>query len=197
MDTLDMNTDSRKVWRTIRAMDGRSPPQSKNEVLKVGGVAYVEDKAKAEQFAKTYRSFANLPTRKEDRKLRKDNRRQMKAPRVGQRCEEDFTMTEMTRVIEQMENNKAAGEDDITYEMMKHFGPKAKEYLLTLYNRIWRGEQIPTKWLTATIKPLLKDGKDPKDTVSYRPISLTSCPGKVKEKMTADRLMRELEVEAF
>ena len=193
VDTLDMNTDSRKVWRTIRAMDGRSPPQNKNEVLEVGGVAYVEDKAKAEQFAKTYRSFANLPTRKEDRKLRKDNRRQMKAPRVGQRCEEDFTMTEMTRVIEQMENNKAAGEDDITYEMMKHFGPKAKEYLLTLYNRIWRGEQIPTKWLTATIKPLLKDGKDPKDTVSYRPISLTSCPGKVKEKMTADRLMRELE----
>ena len=39
----------------------------------------------------------------------------------------------------------------------------------------------------------MKDGKDPKDTVSYRPISLTSCPGKVKEKMTADRLMRELE----
>ena len=50
----------------------------------------------------------------------------MKAPRGGQRCEEDFTMTEMTRVVKQMENNKAASEDDISYEMMKHFGPKTK-----------------------------------------------------------------------
>ena len=36
--------------------------------------------------------------------------------------------------------------------------------------------------------PLLKDGKDPKETTSYRPISLTSCLGKMLEKVIADRL---------
>ena len=45
----------------------------------------------------------------------------------------------------------------------------------------------------ALIKPLLKDGKDPKFTTSYRPISLTSCLGKILEKIIADRLIYVLE----
>ena len=65
--------------------------------------------------------------------------------------------------------------------------------LLHIYQRVWRGERIPRKWLTAVIKPLLKDGKDPKETVSYRPISLTSCPGKILEKVIANRLIYLLE----
>ena len=58
VETVDRSTDGRKIWRTIRAMDGRSPPQRKNEVLVVNDVGYVEDKDKAEQFAKTYREFS-------------------------------------------------------------------------------------------------------------------------------------------
>ena len=46
---------------------------------------------------------------------------------------------------------------------------------------------------TAIIKPLLKDGKDPKETVTYRPISLTSCIGRILEKIIADRLVFVLE----
>ena len=43
------------------------------------------------------------------------------------------------------------------------------------------------------IKPLLKDGKDPKQTTSYRPIFLTVCMGKLLEKMVADKLIYVLE----
>ena len=193
VDTLDRTTDTRKVWRTIRSMDGRKPPQNKNEVLEVKGIAYVEDKAKAEQFAKTYRSFAKLPTRKEDRKIRRRNRRFMKTKTSEQECESDFTMSELNWVIAATGSGKAAGEDDIAYEFIKHLGPKARAGLLILFNRCWRGEGVPTKWLIAIIRPLLKDGKDPKDTISYRPISLTSCLGKILEKLIADRLMFILE----
>ena len=41
-------------------------------------VTYVEDKAKAEQSAKTYCSFEKLPFRKEDRKMIRNNRRRIK-----------------------------------------------------------------------------------------------------------------------
>ena len=65
--------------------------------------------------------------------------------------------------------------------------------MLHLYNRIWSGEGVPTRWRRQLIKPLLKEGKDPKQTISYRPISLISCLGKILERMIADRLIYILE----
>ena len=114
-------------------------------------------------------------------------------PLVHQEAEQEFTMEEMDRALSEAKNNKATGEDDIPYEMLKNLGEKAKEVLLWLYNSCWNGNGIPTKWRTAIIKPLLKDGKDPKLTESYRPISLTSCVGKILEKLAADRLIYILE----
>ena len=43
------------------------------------------------------------------------------------------------------------------------------------------------------IKTLLKDGKDPKLTTSYRPIPHTFCLGKIMERIVADRLIYILE----
>ena len=160
----------------------------------MAGTTYVEDEDKAEQFAKTYRSFAKLPVSKEDRVLRRYNRKHMKRKQGPvEESEQPLTWAELERAIHEAKNNKAAGEDDIPYELIKNLGPKAKELLLHLYNRCWEGEGIPPKWRTAIIKPLLKDGKDPKQTTSYRPISLTSCLGKLLEKIIGDRLVQVLE----
>ena len=71
VEEIDKNSDGRKIWRTIRAMDGRMPPQKKNEVLEVNGISYVQDRAKAEQFAKTYKEFSKLPKRKGDREVKR------------------------------------------------------------------------------------------------------------------------------
>ena len=65
--------------------------------------------------------------------------------------------------------------------------------MLHLYNKCWATGEIPNMWRTATIKTLLKDGKDAKDTTSYRPISLTSCLGKLLEKIIANRLTYVME----
>ena len=194
VEGITISTDPKQVWRTIRGMDGRRPPDNNNEVLEVNGKTYVEDIDKAREFAKTYKSFSKIPMKKEDRILRKGIRKRMKRkPQAAQESEQDFTWEELERTIEESKNNKAAGEDDIPYEFIKHLGPNAKQLLLHLYNRCWEGEGIPTKWRTAIIKPLLKGGKDPKLTVSYRPISLTACMGKLLEKMVADRMLHILE----
>ena len=175
-------------------MDGRKTPDRRNEVLEVDGKTYNEDKDKAEQFGKTYRQFSKLTARKSDRELRKRlwKRLNEKEGELDE-SEQDIKMQELQRAIDESANNKAAGEDDVPYEFLKHLGPKARNMLLHIYQRVWRGERIPRKWLTAVIKPLLKDGKDPKETASYRPISLTSCPGKILEKIIANRLIYLLE----
>ena len=89
--------------------------------------------------------------------------------------------------------NKEEGEDGIPYEFLKRLGTTAKELVLHLFNKCWAGEGIPTKWRTVIIMPLLNDGKDPRETTTYRPISLTSCLGKMLEKVIADRLTYFLE----
>ena len=173
VEEIDSQTDGRKIWGTIRAMDGRAPPSNKNEVLEVNGVGYVEDKDKAEQFAKTYKGFSKIPKRSTDRPMRRSIYERLRSRVTGpsEESEQDLTMQEMERAIFGASNNKSAGSDDIPYEFIKHLGPLAKEYL----------------------KTLLKNGKDPKQTASYRPISLTSCLGKILERMIADRLMFVLE----
>ena len=193
VETLNRKSDSREIFQTIRAIDGQIPQRKDNEVLEVDGKAYVTDKQKAEQFAKTYRSFSKLPKSKEDRKIRKALWNQKKVMRVSEESEREIIMEEMTQVIGESSNNKASGSDDIPYEMIKQLGPKALEMLLHLYRRCWNGEGIPSKWRTATIKALLKEGKDPKDPTSYRPISLTACLGKILEKIIANRLISVLE----
>ena len=70
VESLDMSTDPSKVWQTIRNMDGRNIPPRKNEALVVDNKALIDDKDKANAFAKTYRSFSKLKARKIDRALR-------------------------------------------------------------------------------------------------------------------------------
>ena len=186
---LSRTSDTRKIFQTARAIDGKVLPRKENEVLEVNGTAYITDKDKAEQFAKTYRSFSKLKARKSDRKIKRAIRRQHKAKRVLEESE----MTEMLRAIREASNGKAAGSDDIPYELVKNLGPIAQQMLLELYQRCWRGEGIPNVWRVADIRTLLKEDKDPKDPVSYRPISLTSCLGKILEKIIANRLIYILE----
>ena len=191
---IDMRTNPKQVWRTIRSMDGKLTPQKKNEVLIMDGIARVDDKDKSEAFAKTYRKFSKLPTRKADHKLQRSVRKRMKKkPSCSEESEKDISMREMERVINQTGNFKAAGEDEIPYELIKKLGPKAKELLLRIYNMIWANSELPRNWRAAVIRPLLKDGKDPELTSPYRPISLTACLGKILENIIADRLAFILE----
>ena len=194
VDQLSQKSDVREFFGTIRALDGRVQPQNRNEVLEVDGVSHTTDSAKAEQFAKTYRRFSKLPVRKSDRQVRKKIWRHAKRKdTILEESEKDISMEEMDRVIMAMSNNKAPGRDDIPYEFIRHLGPKAREMLLCLYRKCWSGEGLPTIWRTSSIMPQLKEGKDPKLTESYRPISLTSCMGKILEKIVADRLISILE----
>ena len=189
-----MSTNPSLVWRTIHSMEGKFPAKVKNEVLTINGVALADDIDKAEAFAKTYKGFSRLPVKKSDRTIRRRVRKRMKRrPTAEEECEQALTMEEMERVIQEAGNNKASGDDDIPYELIKHLGKKAQGMILYIFTLCWDGQGLPNKWLTAIIKTLLKDGKDPKETSSYRPISLTSCLGKLLEKIVADRLTFVLE----
>ena len=96
-------------------------------------------------------------------------------------------------MISKLKLRKAPGPDRIHGEMLLRLGSTGKDVLLKLINLSWEKGELPQIWKNAHLVPILKKGKNPAEPKSYRPISLTSCIGKIAERMINRRLYWYLE----
>lgn len=63
--------------------------------------------------------------------------------------------------------------------------------LSIIFHKLWRSEDIPDYWKRATVTLIYKEGlKD--DPGNYRPISLTSIPGKVMEQVLLETVTNQM-----
>ena len=135
-----------------------------------------------------YAGVSKLKFSKEDKRINRYVKDVKKAATVETSSCGKFTMRELKRAMVKMKRRGAPGPDDITPAFLKELGPRALEVLLEIYNESFVSAQCPQVWRTATIIPLLKAGKTPKEIKSFRPISLTSCVVKLMERIVAERL---------
>ena len=56
----------------------------------------------------------------------------------------------------------------------------------------WRTEEVPEDWRKANVTPVFKKGKK-EEPLNYRPVSLTSIPGKVMEQLILEVIIKQLE----
>jgi len=89
--------------------------------------------------------------------------------------------------------NSATGEDKISYTMIRKSHPKSQKFLLAIMNKIFNTGQYPSQWLSGIVLSFQKPGKPPTTEENHRPISLTSCVGKLMEKIINSRLTSILE----
>ena len=94
-----------------------------------------------------------------------------------------YNMTELNKALKKLRSRKSPGPDQIHNEILTHLGNTGKKVILQFINLTWLKGELPKSWKIATIKPLLKKEKPAEEVASYRPISLTSCLGKVTEKI--------------
>lgn len=80
------------------------------------------------------------------------------------------------------------GLDDFPYLVIKKLDVSGQKHLLNLFNILWQNNIIPQTWKTQCVVPILKPDKSPHDANSYRPISLSSCIGKLFENLIKTRL---------
>ena len=91
----------------------------------------------------------------------------------------------------------APGEDGITYSVLKSCNDTSISKICDVFNVCLKKNVFPNQWKTAKVKMLLKPGKDAIWAVSYRPISLISCLGKLYEKYVCNYLLKELRRKKF
>ena len=104
-----------------------------------------------------------------------------------------LTSEELSTALRQLKKGKSPGPDKIHNEMLQNLGSKGMALVLNLFNRTWKEGCLPKAWKLATITPILKKGKTANNPKSFRPISLTSCLGKLCERIMNSRLYWWLE----
>ena len=112
---------------------------------------------------------------------------------ISDALNDPFSLHELCASINQTKNHSAPGQDGISYEIIKHLPKIAQKALLSIYNSFYLSNKIPVEWNTAIVIPILKQGENPSDPASYRPISLTSALCKIMERLLANRLYWYLE----
>ena len=165
----------------------------------VNNESITDDQKKAEQFNK---HFANISKASrlsdQDKEKISDLKAKERAPSANQESFETvFTLTELNRAMKKLKKRKAAGQDKLFNEMLMNLGNIGKQAILCLLNLSWCKGDIPKAWRNAVVSPILKKGKPPDDLGSYRPISITSCLGKLMERMINSRLYWWLEATNF
>ena len=191
---LNLAQDGTKAWSLLNNLSGESRRQNPKPMI-IDNKSIVEDQKKAETFNKHFASISKAQRLTDpDKAKTSDLKAKEKAPSVSQESfDTDFTLSELTKAMKKLKRRKAAGQDKIFNEMLINLGDTGKRAILSLINLSWCKGEIPKTWRNAIISPILKKGKPPDDLSSYRPISITSCFGKLMERMINNRLYWWLE----
>ncbi|KAK4815141.1 hypothetical protein QYF61_017582 [Mycteria americana] len=103
-----------------------------------------------------------------------------------------FADTEIVRdQLYQLNVHKPMGPDGIHHRVLKELVDVMAGHLSIIYQRSWESGEVPTDCKLANVIPIDKKGVR-EDPGNYRPISLTSVPGKIVEKIILGSIERHL-----
>ena len=104
----------------------------------------------------------------------------------------DCAEPEVEAKLKELKPDKAAGSDGFLPKVLKAVAGGVVPHLCQIFNRSLTTAEVPQDLRSADVCPILKKGLLT-DMGNYRPISLTSVPGKVLESIIKDRVVNILE----
>lgn len=103
-----------------------------------------------------------------------------------------FSVSEVRAALQGLNGRSAPGPDGISNRLLRNLDDGSIELLTKEINEAWAAGTVPDAWKEATVILIPKPGKTPAID-SLRPISLTSCVGKVAEHVIHNRISRYVE----
>ncbi|CAM5121725.1 unnamed protein product [Eretmochelys imbricata] len=94
-------------------------------------------------------------------------------------------------ILEKLDEHKSMGPDALHPRVLKELADVIAEPLAVISENSWRLGEVPDNWKKANIVPIFKKGQN-EDPGNYRPVSLTSVPGKIMEHVLKESILKHL-----
>ncbi|KFV87952.1 hypothetical protein N308_03592, partial [Struthio camelus australis] len=95
-------------------------------------------------------------------------------------------------LLSKLDIHKSMDPDGIRPRVLRELADVIARPLSILLERSWRSGEVPDDWKKANVTPVFKKGKK-EEPGNYRPVSLTSIPGKVMEQLILEVITKHLE----
>ncbi|GAB0209846.1 mitochondrial enolase superfamily member 1 [Grus japonensis] len=108
---------------------------------------------------------------------------------------EDLPLVEEDRVREHLgkvDIHKSMSPDGMHPRVLRELADVIARPLSIIFERSWRAGEVPEDWRKANVTPVFEKGNK-EDPGNYRPVSLTSIPGKVMEQLILGVINKHVE----
>ncbi|KFW64420.1 hypothetical protein AS28_10093, partial [Pygoscelis adeliae] len=85
-------------------------------------------------------------------------------------------------LLRHLDTHKSMGPDGIHPRVLRELAEELAKWLSIIYQQSWLTGEVPDDWRLANVTPIYKKGRK-EDPGNYRPVSLTSVPGKIMERI--------------
>ncbi|MEW8547929.1 MAG: reverse transcriptase family protein, partial [Candidatus Thiodiazotropha sp.] len=105
----------------------------------------------------------------------------------------DIIITEenIEKLINQLKPSKSQGPDNLHPKFLKETQSVIKKPLEIIFQKSIQEGKLPEVWKEANVTPIFKKGNK-NNAENYRPISLTSVPGKILEKLIRNAIVEHM-----
>ncbi|KFR03735.1 RNA-directed DNA polymerase from mobile element jockey, partial [Opisthocomus hoazin] len=94
--------------------------------------------------------------------------------------------------LSNLDAHKSMGPDGMHLQVLRELADVVAEPLSVIFERSWRTGEVPKDWRKANVTPIFKKGKK-ENPGYYRPVSLTSIPGKMMEQLILEVIIKQVE----